>query len=88
MRGSNEKIIARQSAFDKRLGALLKKIRTDKGISQTTVGEACGVTFQQMQKYERGENRISASTLVDIAAALHETPASIFNQLATAAPKR
>jgi len=39
-------------------------------LSQTALGEAIGVTFQQIQKYERGANRISFSRLVEIAQAL------------------
>jgi transcriptional regulator with XRE-family HTH domain len=40
------------------------------GISQEKLGEALGLTFQQVQKYERGANRISASRLLEIARVL------------------
>lgn len=36
-------------------------------MSQTTLADAVGVTFQQIQKYEKGVNRVAASTLIDIA---------------------
>lgn len=42
-------------------------------MSQEKLGEAIGVTFQQVQKYERGENRIAASRLIRIARALNCT---------------
>jgi transcriptional regulator with XRE-family HTH domain len=40
------------------------------GVSQTTLGQHLGLTFQQIQKYERGANRVSASMLVRTAARL------------------
>ncbi len=48
---------------DVHVGARLRVRRTLLGMSQTTVGDAIGLTFQQMQKYEKGTNRISASRL-------------------------
>lgn len=47
------------------------------GLSQTQVADALGITFQQIQKYERGANRISASKLYD-AAKLLQAPVSYF----------
>ena len=47
------------------------------GLSQTQVADALGITFQQIQKYERGANRISASKLYD-AATLLQAPVSYF----------
>jgi transcriptional regulator with XRE-family HTH domain len=46
-------------------------------MSQTTLGEAIGVSFQQVQKYENGMNRIGASRLLQIAAIL-QVPAAVF----------
>ncbi|MDP9813671.1 transcriptional regulator with XRE-family HTH domain [Rhizobium tibeticum] len=46
-------------------------------MTQTTLGKAVNVTFQQMQKYERGLNRIAASTLVGFCNALKVTPMEI-----------
>lgn len=55
---------------DVAVGANIRRIRNDRGMSQEKLGEAMGVTFQQLQKYEKGTNRVSASKLVMIAAAL------------------
>ena len=58
------------SPVDVHVGARLRIRRTLLGMSQTTLGEAIGLTFQQMQKYEKGTNRISASRLFDLARVL------------------
>ena len=52
------------------VGQQIRKARTAVGISQTKLGEICGITFQQIQKYENAKNRCSASRLVTIARAL------------------
>ena len=49
--------------IDTHAGRRLREIRKDRGISQQVLGEKLGLTFQQVQKYERGTNRISASKL-------------------------
>ena len=51
--------------------------RKEMSVSQERLAEALGITFQQVQKYERGANRVSASKLWEIAAALR-TPVSYF----------
>ena len=51
------------SPVDVHVGARVRVRRTLSGMSQTTLGDAIGLTFQQVQKYERGANRISASRL-------------------------
>ncbi len=56
--------------IDVHVGARLRVRRTLLGMNQTKVGDALGLTFQQMQKYERGTNRISASRLHDLARVL------------------
>jgi len=56
--------------IDVAVGARLRIRRQELGMSQTTLGEHLSVTFQQVQKYERGSNRISASMLVKAARAL------------------
>ncbi|WP_078710363.1 helix-turn-helix domain-containing protein [Consotaella salsifontis] len=48
---------------DAHIGSRLRKARLKKGLSQTELGEALGTAFQQIQKYEKGINRISASRL-------------------------
>ena len=49
------------------IGNRVKLRRTMLGISQDRLGTSLGITFQQIQKYEKGVNRISASTLYNIA---------------------
>ena len=53
--------------FDVEVGARVRAIRKAKGVSQEVLAGAAGITFQQIQKYERGANRISASMLQRIA---------------------
>lgn len=62
---------------DIHVGARVKLRRTLVGLSQMELGGAIGLTFQQIQKYERGTNRISASMLHRIAEAL-DVPVSFF----------
>lgn len=50
-------------AIDLRVAMRVKAARREARISQVAMGEALGVTFQQVQKYERGDNRISAERL-------------------------
>ena len=56
--------------LDVALGLRIRQRRKSLGVSQTALAEAVGLTFQQIQKYERGFNRVSFSRLVDIAHAL------------------
>lgn len=59
------------------LGRKLRLARTEAGLSQQALAERLGITFQQVQKYEKGANRIAASRLVSIAAAV-DRPISYF----------
>jgi transcriptional regulator with XRE-family HTH domain len=52
--------------IDRRVGARLRERRLLLGMSQQQLAKALGITFQQVQKYENGANRISASRLWDI----------------------
>ncbi len=56
--------------LDVALGLRIRQRRKSLGVSQTALADAIGLTFQQIQKYERGFNRVSFSRLVDIAHAL------------------
>ena len=56
--------------IDVHVGGRIRLRRTLLGISQARLAEAIGLTFQQIQKYERGINRVSSSRLVDLANAL------------------
>ena len=60
----------RATAEDVAIGQTLRALRLDRGLSQSQLGEKVGVTFQQMQKYEKGVNRVSAGRLARIATAL------------------
>lgn len=73
--------------IDAHVGKRIRLRRTLLGLSQEKLGEALGVTFQQIQKYERGTNRVGASRLYDIATAL-DVPISFFfdDMLSTAPP--
>lgn len=55
--------------IDVQVGLRVRAMRKSRSMSQETLAKACGLTFQQIQKYERGANRISASMLVRIAKA-------------------
>ena len=58
------------------------------GVSQERLAEQLGLTFQQVQKYERGANRVSASKLYEIARALQAPVAYFFDGLADTARRR
>lgn len=57
-------------AHDQRIGQLLKIKRLEMGLSQTDIANEVGITFQQIQKYERGANRIAAGRLQELSKAL------------------
>lgn len=63
--------------IDIHVGTRLRLRRALLGMSQENLGEAIGITFQQVQKYERGANRISASRLFDLSRVL-DVPVSFF----------
>ncbi len=60
----------RPSLVDVHVGARLRQRRKLLGMTQTGLGDAIGLTFQQVQKYERGANRIGAGRLCDLAQVL------------------
>lgn len=66
---------------DVHVGARVRLRRTLLGMSQERLGEALGLTFQQVQKYERGANRIGASRLFDLARALQVPVGFFFDDL-------
>lgn len=69
------------NAIDKKLGQRVRTRRLEIGMSQEKLAELLGVTFQQVQKYEKGVNRIAASRLHDIAASLDVPIAKFFEGL-------
>jgi transcriptional regulator with XRE-family HTH domain len=62
-----KKSTKRANSVDKHVGTRLRTKRTELRLTQTEIGEAMGITFQQVQKYEKGTNRLSAGRLWDIA---------------------
>ncbi|HEX2655889.1 MULTISPECIES: helix-turn-helix transcriptional regulator [unclassified Rhizobium] len=59
-----------KSAIDLIIGENLARIRKARGLSQSSIAEVLDITFQQVQKYEKGTNRVSASVLFELAQAL------------------
>jgi len=55
---------------DRSLGIMIRTRRKEIGISQSELGDRLGVSFQQIQKYEKGVNRVSVARLSEIATAL------------------
>jgi transcriptional regulator with XRE-family HTH domain len=65
---------------DKYIGARMRERRLALGVSQADLAEKVGITFQQIQKYEKGTNRISAARLFEICNALGVPLASMFER--------
>jgi len=64
--------------IDRLVGQRVRLARLARGLSQTKLASSLGVTFQQLQKYEKGTNRISASKLFEIARTLDIEIGSFF----------
>ena len=69
------------NAVDKKVGQRVRSRRLEIGMSQERLAELLGVTFQQVQKYEKGVNRIAVSRLLDIATALEISASRFFDGL-------
>lgn len=65
---------------DRQVGARIAHLRKAAGLSQNALGTAIGVTFQQVQKYETGRNRIGAGRLTEIAKLLGVPAATLLGQ--------
>jgi transcriptional regulator with XRE-family HTH domain len=72
-------VLCRQ--IDKLVGGNIRAQRLRRGLSQSELGEAIGVTFQQVQKYEKGTNRVPAGRLWQIAHALGAPVSTFFEGL-------
>src|SRR5881227_1233543 len=72
--------------IDNYVGSRVRMRRMMLGMSQEKLGDALGLTFQQVQKYEKGTNRIGASRLQQIAGTL-QVPATFFFEGAPASPE-
>lgn len=64
--------------IDIAVGQRVRAMRELRGLTQTDLAKATGVTFQQIQKYERGTNRVSASRLMLISNALGQPVSAFF----------
>jgi DNA-binding XRE family transcriptional regulator len=67
-------------AVDKYIGARTREGRCALNMTQESLGELLGVTFQQIQKYESGRNRVSAARLFEICETLNVSLASMFER--------
>ena len=74
--------------IDVHVGRRIRLRRTLLGISQQTLAALIGLTFQQVQKYERGMNRVSSSRLVDIANALNVNISHFFQEMDSGVQKQ
>lgn len=72
---------AASNPVDVHVGNRIRLRRTLLGMSQERLGNALGLTFQQVQKYERGRNRVGASRLYDLACVLDVPVAFFFDGL-------
>jgi transcriptional regulator with XRE-family HTH domain len=67
--------------IDAHVGERLRKMREERGLSQEALGQKVDVSFQQIQKYERGANRVGASRLFEFSQVLQVPVESFFNGL-------
>jgi transcriptional regulator with XRE-family HTH domain len=85
MKKAKKKVSPRAATpFDAYIGAQMRDHRNALGLTQEALGKKLGVSFQQIQKYEKGVNRVSASRLFDICKALNVPLASMFERDPTA----
>ena len=73
---------------DKHVGSRVRMRRLMLGMSQTKLADAIGLTFQQVQKYEKGTNRMGASRLMQIAQVLQVSVPSFFEGAPSASSLR
>jgi transcriptional regulator with XRE-family HTH domain len=78
-------MVTHVNPIDKHVGGRVRMRRLMLDMSQTEIGDALGLTFQQMQKYEKGTNRISASRLQQLCRIL-DVPVAFFFEGAPRAP--
>ena len=75
----------RADKLDVILGTRLREIRKRKGLSQGAVGAELGISFQQIQKYEKGTNHVTVPTLIRLCKVLESDPVPIVAELARSA---
>jgi transcriptional regulator with XRE-family HTH domain len=79
--GLPKKTPGQPNPIDIHVGARLRQRRTILGMSQGKLGDSVGLTFQQIQKYERGSNRIGASRLYDLSRVLDVSISYFFDDM-------
>jgi transcriptional regulator with XRE-family HTH domain len=72
---------AQPNPIDTHVGERIRLRRLRLGMTQTELGRAIGLTLQQVQKYERGINRVSSSRLFDLSGALQVTVGYFFDEI-------
>src|SRR6201989_1599116 len=72
--------MAKSHTVDVHVGARMRQRRTLLGMTQSKLGDAVGLTFQQIQKYERGSNRIGSSRLFEFAKVLDVPESHFFDE--------
>ena len=72
--------------IDRHVGLRIRMRRKELGVSQEKLADSIGLTFQQVQKYERAANRVSASKLWEVARALSTSVAYFYEGLGDAPP--
>jgi transcriptional regulator with XRE-family HTH domain len=78
----------RAGAEDTEIGRKIRALRLERGLSQSTLADGIGLTFQQVQKYEKGTNRVSAGRLQQIADRLNIPVMFFYGGMSTRAKKR
>jgi transcriptional regulator with XRE-family HTH domain len=68
----------RDLLVDKKIGSVIRMQRVKLKMSQSQLGDALGVTFQQIQKYEQGTNAVASTRIADLCRALEMTPNDLF----------
>jgi transcriptional regulator with XRE-family HTH domain len=86
--GSREGVRKRRAgAEDVEIGRKIRALRLERGLSQSGLAEGIGLTFQQVQKYEKGANRVSAGRLQQIANMLNVPVMFFYGGMGTRAKK-
>ena len=77
-KGSKQEVNKRSpDAADAGFGKKIRLLRVERGMSQEALADKLGLSFQQVQKYEKGTNRVGASRLQQVAKAL-DVPVTVF----------
>ena len=77
--GGQTVVRRRDWLIDKKIGSVIRMRRLKLGLNQTELGDALGVTFQQIQKYERGTNAVASTRISGLCGALEMTPNDLFD---------